>query len=160
MCLARCSYEGGPATGRGRLARDRRYRGQWRHRKRKRKRIEGKGALEWVGSWIANRHVAAHGHFETISPSEHSFQALDRHRDCSRSDTAIGASYSYKIEYPTHPRPVYTQDQIIQECQDLRRDTRAVNRVVCGCVPCQVAVDTGTNTHTRQSYPRAILHYM
>ena len=33
-----------------------------------------------------------------------------------------------------------------------------VNRVVCGCVPCQVAVDTGTNTHTRQSYPRGILN--
>ena len=43
MCLARCSYEGGPATGRGRLARDRRYRGQWRHRRERERGEREKG---------------------------------------------------------------------------------------------------------------------
>ena len=46
MCLARCSYEGGPATGRGRLARDRGHRGQWRRKIEKRERVKGKGTLE------------------------------------------------------------------------------------------------------------------
>ena len=114
MCLARCSYEGGPETGRGRLARDRRHRGQWRRKKEKRERVKGKGtlALEAGSRYI---HVAAHGHFQAISPSERQALALDRHRDCSRSDTAIGASYSYKFEYPTHPRPDYTRSNLYKK---------------------------------------------
>ena len=65
-------------------------------RKRKRERKKEKGT-----SWQLIRQPtrgAAHGHLQAISLSEHSSQALDRHRDCSRSDTATGASYSYKLQ--------------------------------------------------------------
>ena len=114
MCLARCSYEGGPETGRGGLARDRRYRGSGGTRKRKRKRVrgaKGQGNLCVGGTWphgncrlssfpAAHRKVTTARSTPRLQPQ--------RHRDRSQL-------YSYKIEYPTHPRPVYTRSKIIQE---------------------------------------------
>ena len=114
MCLARCSYEGGPATGRGRLARDRRHRGQWRRKKRReRERAKEKGqgtcALETrglTGNWQSTPFPAAQ-HQVTTARSTPRLQP-QRHRDRSQL-------YSYKFEYPTHPRPDYTRSKLYKK---------------------------------------------
>ena len=119
--------------------------GQWRHERGEDKR-EDKGTKRATSKWRA-RHVACSertailAHSEHAKGQEHSGSEPERHRAERTSDTAqrhrVRGQAATRV--PAHPRPRYISNPM---------ESAVVNRVECGCVPCQLAVDTSTSTPT------------